>query len=96
MATAGTRRPWRIAAVLGFAIGCGGEPDPGPSPPHATPSTSATTTAPAAAAPPATVAAPATADDGRRILEQHGIDPERLSKDIAEQMRRRFEPRPAQ
>jgi pyruvate/2-oxoglutarate dehydrogenase complex dihydrolipoamide acyltransferase (E2) component len=96
-----TRWPSIGALALLLLLGCGDGSDhrpatTSPPPTHAGPPSSSTTTIPAAAAPPATIAAPATAEDGRRILEQHGIDPDRLSQDIAEQMRRRFEPRPAE
>jgi hypothetical protein len=61
---------------------------PTPSTRPAAPST--TTTIPTAPTS-TTVAPPTTPDDARRILEQHGIDPDRLSKDIAEHMRHRFD-----
>ncbi len=54
--------------------------------------------APAAAPTSSTTLAPplATPDDARRLLERQGVDPERLSHEVAEQMRRRFEPPPAE
>ena len=91
---------WLAVATFALATGCGDAPEraaPATTLPPATLPAAPlpTTTLPAAPAPPATVGAPANPDEARRILEQHGIDPDRLSRDIGEQMRRRFEPQPA-
>jgi hypothetical protein len=38
--------------------------------------------------------APVDAEDGRKLLEREGIDPDELSRDVGEQMRRRFKSTP--
>jgi hypothetical protein len=92
-----TMRLGRIARALSLgalALGCGDAPEsPAPTPtPSTRPAAPSTTTTIPTAPTSTTVAPPTTPDDARRILEQHGIDPDRLSKDIAEQMRHRFDP----
>lgn len=97
----------RVAAgTLAMLLGCGGGSTPPPTTttsaalPAPSPTTSslpatAPTTVPSTA-PPSTLRPPTTPEEGRRILEQSGIDPDRLSQEIAEHMRRRFEPAPPQ
>jgi len=38
---------------------------------------------------------PASAEDAKRMLEERGIDPDDLSREIGEHMRQRLHPQPA-
>jgi pyruvate/2-oxoglutarate dehydrogenase complex dihydrolipoamide acyltransferase (E2) component len=80
----------RVAGTLALLLvaGCGG--GSGPTAP-ATTTTVAPTTSPSTAAPTTTLPAVTTPEDQRRILQEHGIDPDELQKQIGEQMRRRFQ-----
>jgi len=84
--------------ALGALAGCGGgsapEPPAAPARPTATAATTSSTTIPAAHTPPPTTAGLASPEDARRYLQERGVDPERLSEDLAEQMRHRFDPGP--
>jgi pyruvate/2-oxoglutarate dehydrogenase complex dihydrolipoamide acyltransferase (E2) component len=53
--------------------------------------TAAPTTLPPTTTPPTTLPAVTNPEDARRILQEHGIDPDELSKQIGEQMRQRFQ-----
>ena len=92
---------WPPIGALALVLGCGDGTEPRQTaattvPPSTRPALpSSTTTVPGMTVPPTTLAPPATPEDGRRILEQHGVDPDELSKDIGEQLRRRFERQPA-
>ena len=87
---------WTLAFVL--LAGCGSDTEPQP----ATPSPTMTPPARPAVAPisstttnasPSTTMRPVTTpEDARRLLEERGIDPDRLSEEVGEQMRRRFQP----
>ena len=86
-------RVWLAGGV--FALACGGSDTTAPSADAPRPSVVSTTststtgmTRPTAPPPPPV----ATPEDARRFLEERGIDPQRLSEDVAEQMRRRFRP----
>jgi pyruvate/2-oxoglutarate dehydrogenase complex dihydrolipoamide acyltransferase (E2) component len=86
----------RVATALALVLvaACGGSESTAPTttttaPP---PSTTATpTTVSPTTTPPTTLPAATNPEDARRILQQHGIDPDELSKQIGEQMRRRFQ-----
>ena len=83
--------------ALGALAGCDGGSAPEPPAVQARPTETVATTSsttPAARTPPSTTAGLASPDDARRYLEERGVDPERLSEDVAEQMRHRFEPGP--
>jgi len=53
--------------------------------------TAAPTTVPPTTTPPSTLPAATTPEEARRILQEHGINPDELSKQIGEQMRQRFQ-----
>ncbi len=90
--------------MLLVGIGCAADPEsrvpevPPTSAPSTVPTTStappppptATTTAPPSPTP------PATPEEASRLLEQQGIDPRELSREVGDHMRRRFQPKPAQ
>ena len=88
----------RIAIVFlsAIALGCGGSEPPAPTTTTSTsrPPTVAPTTLPPAATAPSTLPAVQTPEEARRVLQEHGIDPDKLSEQIGEQMRQRFQQQP--
>jgi pyruvate/2-oxoglutarate dehydrogenase complex dihydrolipoamide acyltransferase (E2) component len=89
------------ACVLALAIGCSSEPSSHDAPATVPPSTTTTSAPPVTTTTPpstttTTLPAPANADEARRLLEQQGVDPAELSREIGEHMRRRFGPAPAE
>lgn len=100
-------RPAVALAVCGavtLLLACGTEPESrSPAPPP--PSTARSVTTSTASAPPPPTAAPTTTvppaaldtpEDARRFLEERGVDPAELSREAAEQMRRRLHPAPSE
>ena len=87
----------RVATTLAIllAAGCGGGSEPtAPATTTTAPrpsTTAAPTTLPPTTTPPTTLPAVTNPEDARRILQEHGINPDELSKQIGEQMRKRFQ-----
>ena len=87
-----------VAALLLFAS-CGGSESPNPATTTTTarpsPTAAPTTLPPAPTTSPSTLPAATSPEEARRILQEHGINPDELSKQIGEQMRKRFQEQPA-
>jgi pyruvate/2-oxoglutarate dehydrogenase complex dihydrolipoamide acyltransferase (E2) component len=87
----------RVATTLALLLtaGCGGgseSPAPATTTTAPRPSTTAApTTLSPTTTPPTTLPAATTPEEARRILQEHGIDPDELSKQLGEQMRQRFQ-----
>jgi len=91
-----------LVGLVVAAIGCGSEPESPPPSPASPPNPSSTvqaTSTTSATLPTSTMAPapppPANAEDAKRLLEERGVDPDDLSREIGEHMRQRLHPQPA-
>ena len=81
-----------LSALAAVLCACGGS---APERPSTSTTSSASSTLPLPSPGPSTTIAPITnQDEARRFLQERGIDPEKLSNDIAEHMRQRFQSPP--